>query len=376
MKRIFSISSVCLFLVGCNPGGSQSLRYEAVATTRGPLRAFVTATGTLSAVVSVDVGSQVSGRIVALNVDFNSPVKKGDLVAEIDPSTYRARVKEAEGDLASAEANVLLKEQQLARRKALVPIKAATQIDLEQAVAELAQAKAAVIMKEAILDRAQADLSYCRITAPVDGIVISRKVDLGQTVVAAMTTPVLYTIAQDIRQMQIVASVSEADIGQVLPGQVVDFKVDAFADDSFRGTVNQIRKAPITKENVVTYETIITADNRDQKLLPGMTADVSILVAERKDVPKIPNAALRFSPPEGAVVSSTAPGKLQRRQQLVYILNSDARSLHAVIVTTGITDSTETEVLAGIELGTPVVISSAGAGQSKSLLPEDGPPPT
>lgn len=363
-------------MVSCKPSGHESLRYETAAATRGPLNAYVTATGTLSAVMSVDVGSQVSGRIVTLNVDYNSPVKKGDLVAEIDPSTYRARVKEAEGDLASSQANVTLKQQQLERKKPLVPIKAVTEGDLEQAIADLAQARATVTMKEAILDRARADLGFCRIIAPVDGIVISRKVDLGQTVVAAMTTPLLYTIAQDIRQMQIVASVSEADIGQIQPGQIVSFKVDAFPDDPFQGIVSQIRKAPITKENVVTYETIITVDNPEQKLFPGMTADVSILIAERSDVPKIPNAALRFSPPEGARIVSAAPMKLQPRQQLVYVPSDDGLSLHAVVITTGIADSTETEVLGGVELGTKVVISAAGAGRSRSFLPEGGPPPT
>lgn len=375
MKSYPVILLTAILLTACKPGGNGTLRYETVSISRGSLTSYVTATGTLSAVVSVDVGSQVSGRIVTLNADYNSPVKKGELVAEIDPSVYQAKVKEAEGDLASAEANVVLKEKQLARTKTLVPIKAAAEIDLEQVVAELAQAKAMVTMKEAVLDRARADLGFCTILAPVDGIVISRQVDLGQTVTAAMTTPVLYTIAQDIREMQIVASVSEADIGQVKPGQTVDFKVDAYPDDDFHGTVSQIRKAPVTKENVVTYETIITVANEDQKLLPGMTADVSILVAERADVAKIPNSALRFSPPEGTTVNSSGDMKLERRQQLVYVPGGDGKSLQAAIVTTGITDGTDTELLGGIGTDAEVVIS-ASSGSRKGMMPEGGPPPT
>ncbi|QJE94444.1 efflux RND transporter periplasmic adaptor subunit [Luteolibacter luteus] len=375
MKSYPVILFTAVLLTACKPGGGHSPRYETVSISRGSLTSYVTATGTLSAVVSVDVGSQVSGRIVTLNADYNSPVKKGELVAEIDPSVYQAKVKEAEGDLASAEANVVLKEKQLARTKMLVPIKAAAEIDLEQVVAELAQAKATVTMKEAVLDRARADLSFCKILAPVDGIVISRKVDIGQTVTAAMTTPVLYTIAQDIREMQIVASVSEADIGQVKPGQSVDFKVDAYPDEAFHGTLTQIRKAPVTKENVVTYETIITVNNEEQKLLPGMTAEVSVLVAERADVAKIPNSALRFSPPEGTPVNSSGDMKLERRQQLVYVAGDDGKSLQAAIVTTGITDGTDTEVLGGIDHGTKVVISATGTGR-KGMMPEGGPPPT
>ena len=214
-------------------------------------------------------------------MDFNSPVKKGQLVAEIDPTVYAAALRQAEGELASAKADVTLKRQNLERKKILVPLKAASQLDLDQATAELAQAEATVIIQQAALESAQANLGYCKITAPVDGIVISRKVDLGQTVIAAMTTPVLFTIAQDITKMNISASVSEADIGQVKDGQPVDFTVDAFPDEVFHGTVTQVRKSPTTTQNVVTYETIISVDNPEQKLFPGMTADVSILVAER-----------------------------------------------------------------------------------------------
>jgi HlyD family secretion protein len=185
--------------------------------------------------VSVDVGSQVSGKITHLYADFNSPVHKGQLVAEIDPTVYEAQLQQAQGDLASARADVTLKGQNLQRKKILVPLKAASQLDLDQAVAELAQAEATVTIKEAALHSAQANLSYCKITAPVDGIVISRKVDEGQTVIAAMSTPVLFTVAQDITKMNITADISEADIGQVKVGQHVEFGVDAFPNEVFHG---------------------------------------------------------------------------------------------------------------------------------------------
>jgi len=358
---------------GCNRKGSVN-KYETAPVSRGDIVQHVTASGSLSAVVSVDVGSQVSGKITALYADFNSPVKKDQLVAEIDPTVYGATLRQAEGELASAKADVTLKRQNLERKKILVPLKAASQLDLDQATAELAQAEASVVINQATVESAQANLGYCKITAPVDGIVISRKVDAGQTLAAAMTTPILFTIAQDITKMNIGASVSEADIGQVRIGQPVDFTVDAFPDEVFHGTVTQVRKAPTTTQNVVTYETIITVDNPEQKLFPGMTADVSILVAERSKVLKIPNTALRYTPPEGATFEQTPPAKLERTQRLVYASGSDGVKLRPVIVKAGITDGVDTEILEGVAEGTPVVTSTLSSSAKTSSF-GGGPPP-
>ena len=357
----------------CKPSGGGSHKYETAPVTRGNIVQHATASGSLSAVVSVDVGSQVSGKISAMSVDFNSPVKKGQLVAEIDPTVYQAALRQTEGELASAKAGVTLKRQNLERKTILAPQRAASQLDLDQATAELAQAEAAVIIKQAAVESAQANLGYCKITAPVDGIVISRKVDQGQTVIAAMSTPVLFTIAQDITKMNISASVSEADIGQVKEGQPVDFTVDAFPDEVFHGKVVQVRKAPTTTQNVVTYETIITVDNPEQKLFPGMTADVSILVAERKNVLKIPNTALRYTPPEGATFEQTPPAKLERNQRLVYTPGTDGIKLKPVIVKTGITDGVDTEILEGITEGARVVTSTLSTSTKSSGF--GGPPP-
>ena len=341
---------------GCKSNTPTTFKYETAAVSRADLSAYITATGTLNAVVSVDVGSQISGKVIALYADFNSPVKKGQLVAEIDPATYAAAVRQAEGDLASAKAGATLSRQNLERKKTLVPQKAATQADLDQATSELAQAEATIIIKEASLESANANLSYCKIVAPVDGIVISRKVDVGQTVAAVMTTPVLFTVAQDIKKMHISATVSEADIGQVKDGQTVDFSVDAY-DETFHGKVSQVRKAPTTTNNVVTYETIIDVDNPEQKLFPGMTADVSILAAQHKNILKIPNIALRFTPPDGAKFTQTAPTKLQRTQRLVYVLQPDGTTLNPTIVKASITDNLDTEILEGLNEGAKVVTS-------------------
>jgi len=326
--------------------------------SRGTIAQRVTATGSLSAVVSVDVGSQVSGKITVLYVDFNSPVKKGELVAEIDTTVYQAALRQAEGDLASAKADVILKRQSLDRTKILAPLHAASQLDLDQATAQLAQSEATVAIKEGALETARANLGYCKITAPVDGMVISRKVDVGQTVIAAMSTPVLFTIAQDISEMNISADVSEADIGEVRTGQAVDFTVDAYPDEVFHGKVRQVRKSPTTTQNVVTYQTIIAVKNREQKLFPGMTADVSILVADRDSVLQVPNAALRYTPPDGVVFEQTPPAKLERSQQLVYAVSSGGAKLRPIVIKTGITDGTRTEVVQGLTEGEALVTST------------------
>ncbi|HTY94191.1 MAG TPA: efflux RND transporter periplasmic adaptor subunit [Steroidobacteraceae bacterium] len=369
---------MALALSGCGRSAQKRPAYEYATVSRGNILQHVTATGSLSAVVSVDVGSQVSGKITHLYVDFNSPVHKGQLVAEIDPTVYEAQLQQAQGDLASARADVTLKRQNLERKQILVPLKAASQLDLDQATAELAQSEAAVTIKEAALHSAQANLGYCKITAPVDGIVISRKVDEGQTVIAAMSTPVLFTVAQDITKMNITADISEADIGQVRNGQDAEFGVDAFPNEVFHGKVSQVRKSPTTTQNVVTYQTIIAVNNPEQKLFPGMTADVSILVLRHDGVLMVPNAALRYSPPETATFSVPPPKKLDRAQQLAYQLQPDNVTLAPRIVRVGATDGVTTEILDGLSQGDRVVTATAAGGTSVGVQfgpPNGGPPP-
>jgi HlyD family secretion protein len=372
--KFLSLSLALALLYACKPSGTQN-RYETSPATRGDIIQHVTASGTLSAMVSVDVGAQVSGKIVKLLVDFNSPVKQGQLVAEIDPTVYAAQLRQNEGELASSMAHVTLKRQNLQRKTLLAPQHAVSQLDIDQATAELAQAEAAVTIRQATVDSARANLEFCKITAPVDGIVISRKVDAGQTVISAMTTPVLFTIAREITRMNINASISEADIGQVKDGQAVDFTVDAFPDEVFTGQVTQVRKSPTTTQNVVTYETIITVENPGQKLFPGMTAEVSILVAHHKKVMIIPNTALRYTPPVSATFEKKPPTQVLRTQRLVYSLSPDGIQLRPILVKTSITDGVHTEITEGLAEDAAVVTSTlVTAEKSKGFLPPQPPP--
>lgn len=357
MKFLHTIPILLLFSA-CKRAGSGNPEYTTTPVIRGDITRHVTASGTLGAVVSVDIGSQVSGKIVAMHVDFNSPVHKGQVIAEIDTSLYDADLRKSEGELASALADVELKKQNLVRKTILTPSGAASRLDLDQATAQLAQAEATVSIKQAIVDGARANVGYCKILAPVDGIVISRKVDVGQTLIAAMTTPILFTIAQDITRMNINAAISEADIGQVKQLQAVVFTVDAYPDETFRGSVSQVRKSPTTSQNVVTYETIVTVENPDQKLFPGMTADVSILVAENMNVLKVSNAALRYSPPVGAKFAETPPKEFGQSQRLIYLLDRSSTVLRPMLVRAGITDGIETEIAEGLQGDEQVVTAT------------------
>jgi HlyD family secretion protein len=273
-------------------------QYQTAAVSRGDLTQLVTASGQLSPIVNVQVGSQVSGNIAKLFADYNSLVKSNQVVAQLDPAIFQAAVHQAEGDLANANAVLELQQVEAKRSKALFDSKLVSNSDYDTAVANLHQAEAQVKIKQAALARSQLDLDHCTIYAPVDGIVISRNVDVGQTVAASMNAPVLFQVANDLSKMQIDASVSEADVGSVEEGQTVNFTVDAYPSRTFIGSVVQIRNSASNIQNVVTYDTVIGVTNADFKLKPGMTATVSIITAQRTNVLKFPNTALRFKPPE------------------------------------------------------------------------------
>src|SRR5882757_7733593 len=272
--------------------------YQTANVTQGSITQAVTATGTLNPVLNVQVGSQVSGNISKLFADFNSQVKAGQVVAQIDPALFQATVTQTEGDVASAQAALELAKLNAKRTQDLFARKTSSQADLDQALATLHQAEANVKIKQGALDKAKADLDHCTITSPIDGIVISRNVDVGQTVAASLQAPVIFQIANDLAKMQIDSNVAEADVGVVQVGQDVDFTVDAFPTQTFHGKVVQVRNAPITVQNVVTYDTVIGVSNPDLKLKPGMTANVSIIVARKDNVLQIKNAALRYRPAE------------------------------------------------------------------------------
>lgn len=293
------------------------IRYKAAPVDRGPISAFVTATGTVNPVISVQVGSQVSGKIKTLFADFNSVVTKGQVIAQIDPAIFEARVKQARASLRNAKGSLVKAQTALAQRKLeldrmtiLRRQEFVAQADLDLARTNFRDAEAQVEVIQAQVDQAQAalsnaelDLGYTTIYSPVNGIVVSRNVDVGQTVAASLQAPILFQIAQDLREMQVLANVDEADIGRVAIGQKVSFTVDAFPARNFAGEVVQIRKAPQVVNNVVSYVVVISAVNQDLKLLPGMTANVRIVADERKNVLRVPNAALRFRPPGVAAES-------------------------------------------------------------------------
>ena len=271
--------------------------YRTATIARGDLTQAVTATGQLNPFVNVQVGSQVSGIISKLYADFNSKVTNGQIVAQLDPATFKAARDQCAGDLASSKAAAELAAVEARRAEKLHAAKLISDADYDAAVATAHQSEAVVLVKQAALQQAQVSLDRSTIYAPIDGEVISRNVDVGQTVQASMTAPVLFVIANDLAKMQIDTAVSESDIGGIEEKQQVNFSVDAFPTRTFHGVVAQVRNAAATNQNVVTYDTVISVENKDKKLRPGMTANASIIIAQKEGVLKVPNAALRFRPP-------------------------------------------------------------------------------
>ena len=378
-------------------GKNAAPQYQTTAVERGDLTQVVTATGTLNPVVNVTVGSQVSGIINKLNVDYNSMVKSNEVIAEIDPSTYHAAVEQATADLANAKANLELQQAEAERSADLYTNKLISGSDYDTAIANLHEAEATVQIKLASLDNTTANLGYCKIRSPVDGIVISRAIDLGQTVASSFNTPTLFQIANDLTKMQIDSSVAEADVGGIVEGQSVDFTVDAYPYRNFHGTVTQVRNSPTTVNNVVTYDCVIGVTNADYKLKPGMTANVSVVIAQREDALTIPNAALRFHPVNASIVptNATAPPMAQATNSgnqaggsgwqghrggsghargersishTVYVLSGEGANakLQPVQIKTGISDGIATEVLSGLNEGDKVVTGAVLTGTAAS----------
>jgi HlyD family secretion protein len=366
------------------------IRFETAKVERGRIVARVTATGTLSALVTVQVGSQVSGRIKEILVDFNSPVKKGQVLARIDPQLFQAAVAQAranhvaaQGDLTTARARAVDAERQYMRNQSLRERKLIAQADLDtaQANAEVARAQVEgaegkVAQARASLHEAEVNLAYTIISSPIDGIVVSRNVDVGQTVAASLQAPTLFVLAEDLRRMQVDTSVAEADIGRLRPGMAASFTVDAYPTERFTGTVRQIRNAPQTVQNVVTYDAVIDVQNADLRLKPGMTANVALIYADKDDVLRVRNAALRFRPsPEllAKMQGGQAPPQAResgpRDQRSVWVLRGDEPE--PVLIRTGVTDGTVTEVVEGdLREGDPLVTEATG--QSSRAQPAGG----
>ena len=390
--------------------GSSEVGYRVAKVERGPMAAVVIASGTLNAVTTVQVGSQISGQIREIHADFNTPVKKGQIIARIDPSTYELRVNQTRADLDAAESAVAVARSGLAaqqaelgrvkialvdagrdyeRKKSLVEKKfispaeldkartvldttreelKAVQAQIQVSEAQVRTALAAVKQRESLLRQAQVDLERTIIRAPVDGTVILRNVDAGQTVAASLQAPVLFTIAQDLRDMQVEAAIDEADVGRLRVGMAASFAVDAFPRRSFTGDIRQIRKSPQNVQNVVSYTVVISARNPDLALLPGMTANVRIVVDERTAALKVPNAALRWRPPDADAPADAPKGRGRERRSTVYVLR-DGRP-QPVELRLGLNDGASTEVLAGeLTEGNEVIVGAAKPGPAGGGFP-------
>ncbi|MBI4620814.1 MAG: efflux RND transporter periplasmic adaptor subunit [Desulfobacterales bacterium] len=379
MKKIIIISGIIIviviagFVLFRDRGNEPKFGTDKII--RGDIEMAVSATGTVNPVTTVLVGTQVSGTIKELYVDFNSLVKKGQVIARIDPALFDAQVNQAKANFLSAKANLekagatlVDAKRAMDRSKELFSKNLIARSDLdtaetnyETANASVSVAKSQVAQTEAALSLAETNLHYTKIVSPVDGIVVSRNVDAGQTVAASFQTPTLFSIAQDLTKMQIDTSVDEADIGNLKVGQDVQFTVDAYPDITFKGRIWQVRNAPITVQNVVTYDVVVKVSNPEFKLKPGMTANVSIIVSIKKDVLKIPNAALRFKPSgKGMPVSEKkGPG--------VWILEENKPK--RIPVSLGISDGNYTELVAGkTSEGQELIVESLAKSKEPSRL--------
>lgn len=333
-------------------------RFRKESVSRGDITQTVSANGTLNPVVLVDVGTQVSGTIQKLYADFNDKVKVGQVLAELDPRLFEARLRQSQADLGSAEANLRLAQHDAGRAQAMATKKYLSQADLDKTEQAVDVARAAVAKAKAAVHSDETNLKYTIIRSPVSGVVVSRNVDLGQTVAASFQTPVLYRVAEDLTEMQIDTSLAEADVGGVKVGQGATFTVDAYPERTFTGTVRQVRLNPTIQQNVVTYNVVIAVENPEELFLPGMTAVVNIAVAERRGVPRIPVAALRFRPIDKAKVedaNAAVPGKR------VYIQRGD--KIEALPVRIGVADGKFAELLSdNLREGDALVVEETGAG--------------
>lgn len=384
--------------------GAAAPDYKFASVERGSITATVAATGTLNPVVSVQVGSQVSGQLKEIFVDFNSPVQAGQLIARIDPETFQHKVRQAEADLEAAKAasltqradllrvDAILKDAQrdYDRKKTLVAKnfispaeldKAESVLDTAKAQREVALAQvqngaAVVRQREAQLAQARVDLSRTEIRSPVNGVVVKRSVDRGQTVAASLQAPELFVIAQNLTDMQVETSIDEADVGRIRLGQKATFTVDAFPGKQFGGEVKQIRKAAKVEANVVTYTVVVSANNQDLTLLPGMTANVRIVTAQKESVLKVANAALRFKPPQNGDTKAEPPSGPPRGEKgkgggRVWIAGRDGKP-QAVSLKLGLTDGTTTEIVEG-ELAEGAKVITGTATQTGKPAASGGP---
>ena len=364
IAAVVVIAAVVLWLL-LHPSKGEGITLETAPTSRITIRNSVTATGTVEPVTEVEVGTQVSGIIDRLYVDYNDVVKAGQLIAEMDKVTLQAELESSQAELANCKAEYDYQTKNYARTKALHEKALVSDQEYDDATYLYEKSRAAYDQAKAAMVKVERNLGYATITSPIDGVVISRAVEEGQTVAAGFETPTLFTIANDLTQMQVIADVDEADIGQVSDGQRVEFTVDAYPDDTFEGTVEQVRLEATTESSVVTYEVVITAYNPDLKLKPGLTANVTIFTLEKENALAVPTKALRFVPDAellgevGVTIgaqTATAPGKRE-----VWIMHG--KEMQPRLVTTGAASGDLTEITDGLSDGDTVAVGLTAASQ-------------
>lgn len=351
---IVAVAAIAVLAVWLLSGGKkeEKITFDTAAVAPANIMNSITATGTIEPVTSVTVGTQVSGIVSKLFVDYNSVVKKGQVIAELDKTNLMSQLNTAKTQLATAQSQLNYQTANYKRYKTLFEKGLVAADDFDNAKLSYTQAKEQVASAKEEVQRAQTNLGYATITSPIDGVVLSKSVEEGQTVAASFSTPELFTIAQDLTNMQVVADVDEADIGDVKEGERVTFTVDAYPDDTFEGEVKQVRQEATTTNNVVTYEVVISAPNADLKLKPGLTANVTIYTAERKGVLSVPSKALRFTPQKETV------GKMKivdvaNAKNKVWTIEGNSIVAHKVNI--GMTDGTNTQIVGGIAEGTKIV---------------------
>lgn len=340
-------------------GKKQEFTYIEEEATVQDITTSVTATGTIEPVTEVEVGTQVSGIVSKIYVDYNSEVKAGQVIAELDRTNLIAELSSAKANLTNAQSNLTYQKANHERYKNLYDKGLVSTNDYEQARLSYVQAEQQVRIQQQTVKRAETNLGYATITSPIDGVVLSKEVEEGQTVASSFNTPTLFTIAQDLTDMRVIADVDEADIGEVKEGQRVSFTVDAFPDDTFNGLVTQVRQQATTESNVVTYEVVVSAPNEDLKLKPGLTANAVIYTVELNNVLTIPNKALHFKPSEMTLASDETITDCEAKTK-VWVKNGN--EIKAVPVETGVTNGTLTQVVSGLNKGDKVITELVSTG--------------
>lgn len=369
---IAAVAAIATLAVWLLSGGKkeEKITFDTAAVAPANIMNSITATGTIEPVTSVTVGTQVSGIVSKLFVDYNSVVKKGQVIAELDKTNLMSQLNTAKTQLATAQSQLNYQTANYKRYKTLFEKGLVAADDFDNAKLSYTQAKEQVVSAKEEVQRAQTNLGYATITSPIDGVVLSKSVEEGQTVAASFSTPELFTIAQNLTNMQVVADVDEADIGDVKEGERVTFTVDAYPDDTFEGEVKQVRQEATTTNNVVTYEVVISAPNADLKLKPGLTANVTIYTAERKGVLSVPSKALRFIPQKETV------GKMKivdvaNAKNKVWTIEGNSIVAHKVNI--GMTDGTNTQIVGGIAEGTKVITGlNVMGGEEKMPMEAQG----